>query len=327
VGSFFGSCSTSNTTIRLKRVSAILIAGPTASGKSALALRLACAFGGELINADSMQVYRDLRVLTARPDHEDEAKAPHRLFGHVDGAVNYSAGLWLADVSHALNETKREGRLPIFVGGTGLYFKALTQGLSTIPQVPEEVRAKVRARAAGVVVADLHASLMRCDPATAARVRPTDPQRILRALEVFEATGKSLVSFQNERAPPLLDAKDVFAVFLATDREELKARIDVRFDAMLQAGALQEVARLRERHLDPALPVMRAHGVPHLIAHLNGDLSLAEAAKRAKLDTARYAKRQLTFARHQLASFLWANPQEAERLGLAMCSDFNAAKK
>jgi tRNA dimethylallyltransferase len=168
---------------------------------------------------------------------------------------------------------------------------------------------------------------MRCDPATAARVRPTDPQRILRALEVFEATGKSLVSFQTERAPPLLDAKDVFGVFLAADREELKARIDVRFDAMLQAGALQEVARLRERHLDPALPVMRAHGVPHLIAHLNGDLSLAEAARRAKLDTARYAKRQLTFARHQLASFLWANPQEAERLALAMCPDFNAAKK
>jgi tRNA dimethylallyltransferase len=168
---------------------------------------------------------------------------------------------------------------------------------------------------------------MRCDPATAARVRPTDPQRILRELEVFEATGKSLVSFQTERAPPLLDAKDVFAVFLATDREELKARIDVRFDAMLQAGALQEVAWLRERHLDPALPVMRAHGVPHLIAHLYGEISLGEAAKRAKLDTGRYAKRQLTFARHQLASFRWTSPQEAETHAFAVCSGFNAAKK
>ena len=305
----------------------LLLAGPTAVGKSEIAALLAERLGGEIISVDSMQVYRDLRVLTARPDHEDEAKAPHRLFGHVDGAVNYSAGLWLADVSHALNETKRQGRLPIFAGGTGLYFKALTQGLSTIPQVPEEVRAKVRARAAGVVVAELHASLMRCDPATAARLRPTDPQRILRALEVFEATGKSLVSFQNERAPPLLDAKDVFAVFLTTDREELKARIDVRFDAMLQAGALKEAARLRARRLDPALPVMRAHGVPHLIAHLNGDLSLAEAARRAKLDTARYAKRQLTFARHQLASFLWTTPQEAETHAFAVCSGFNAAKK
>jgi tRNA dimethylallyltransferase len=311
----------------LTRVSAILIAGPTASGKSALALRLACALGGVMINADSMQVYRDLRVLTARPDREDEAKAPHRLFGHVDGALNYSAGLWLANASVALNEARREGRLPVFVGGTGLYFKALTQGLSAIPPVPEDVRAKVRARAAGVPVADLHGELMRRDPATAARLRPSDPQRILRALEVFEATGKSLLEFQAARAPPLLDAKDVFAVFVAAESEALKARIDARFEAMLQTGALQEVARLRERRLDPALPVMRAHGVPHLIAHLNGEISLAEAARRAKLDTGRYAKRQLTFARHQLAAFQWLTAQEAETLALVECSGLNAARK
>ena len=311
----------------LTQVSAILIAGPTASGKSALALRLARALGGVLVNADSMQVYRDLRVLTARPDQEDETKAPHRLFGHVDGAVNYSAGLWLANASVALNEARREGRLPIFVGGTGLYFKALTQGLSAIPPVPEDVRAKIRARGAGVPVAELHASLMRRDPATAARLRPSDPQRILRALEVFEATGKSLVTFQGARAAPLLDEKDVFAVFLATERHALKARIDARFEVMLQAGALQEAARLRERRLDPALPVMRAHGVPHLIAHLNGEISLAETAMRAKLDTARYAKRQLTFARHQLASFQWLTAQEAETLALAECSGLNAARK
>src|SRR3984893_15918307 len=169
----------SNATTPLTRVSAILIAGPTASGKSALALRLACALGGTVINADSMQVYRDLRVLTARPDREDEAKAPHRLFGHVDGAVNHSTGLWLANASVALNEVRRAGRLPIFVGGTGPYFKALTQGLAAIPPVPEGVRAKVRSRAAGVPAANLHASLMRRDPATAARLRPSDPQRIL----------------------------------------------------------------------------------------------------------------------------------------------------
>ena len=205
----------------MTQVSAILIAGPTASGKSALALRLARALGGVAINTDSMQVYRDLRVLTARPNREDEAKAPHRLFGHVDGAVNYSAGLWLADASVALDAARREGRVPIFVGGTGLYFKALTQGMSAIPPVPADVRAKMRARAAGVPVADLHGELMRRDPATAKRLRASDPQRILRALEVFEATGKSLVSFHATRAPPLLDAKDVFAVFLATDREEL----------------------------------------------------------------------------------------------------------
>ncbi|HUI20950.1 MAG TPA: tRNA (adenosine(37)-N6)-dimethylallyltransferase MiaA [Methylocella sp.] len=304
----------------MKHVSAILIAGPTASGKSALAHRLACAFGGAVINTDSMQVYRDLRVLTARPDEVDEAKAPHLLFGHVDGAVNYSAGLWLADVACALEEARQKDLLPIFVGGTGLYFKALTQGLSAIPNVPEGVRARVRARAAGVPVADLHASLRRCDPAAAARLRPTDPQRILRALEVFEATGKSLIFFQGTRAAPLLDPSSVFAVFLATDREALTARIDARFDGMLQAGALQEVVRLRDRRLDPALPVMRAHGVPDLIAHLDGDISLEEAARQAKLGTARYAKRQLTFARHQLASFQWAAPQEAERRAFEVCA-------
>ncbi|MFZ0495414.1 MAG: tRNA (adenosine(37)-N6)-dimethylallyltransferase MiaA [Methylocella sp.] len=311
----------------MTQVSAILVAGPTASGKSALALRLARALGGVVINADSMQVYRDLRVLTARPGREDEAKAPHRLFGHVDGAVNYSAGLWLDDASRALDQVKRGARLPIFVGGTGLYFKALTQGLSAIPPVPEAVRAKVRFRAAGVPAADLHASLMRRDPATAARLRRGDTQRILRALEVFEATGKSLASFHAARTLPVLDAKDVFAVFLATEREALKARIDARFEVMLQAGALQEAEVLRERRLDPALPVMRAHGVPHLIAHLNGEISLAEAAREAKLDTCRYAKRQLTFARHQLASFRWLTAQEAETLALAECSGLNAARK
>src|ERR1700730_9938297 len=316
----------SNVTTLLTQVSAILIAGPTASGKSALALRLARALGGVVINADSMQVYRDLRVLTARPDREDEAKVPHWLFGHIDGAVNFSAWLWLANASAALNETTRERRWPVFVGGTGLYFKALTQGMSAIPPVPKDVRAQVRSRAAGVPAADLHASLMRRDPATAARLRPSDPQRILRALEVFEATGKSLVSFHATRTLPVLDV-NVFAVFLATEREVLKARIEARFEAMLQGGALQEAAELRERRLDPALPVMRAHGVPRLIAHLNGQISLGEAAQLAKRDTCRYAKRQLTFARHQLASFRWLTAQEAETLALAECSGLNAPTK
>ena len=246
------------------------------------------------------------------------------MFGHVNGAVNHSAGLWLANASVALNEARREERLPIFVGGTGLYFKALTQGMSAIPPVPEDIRAAVRARAAGVPAADLHASLMRRDPATAARLRPSDPQRILRALEVFEATGKSLVSFHATRTPPVFHEKGVFAVFLATEREALKARIDARFDAMLKSGALQEAARLRERRLDPALPVMRAYGVPHLVAHLSGEISLAEAASGAKLDTRRYAKRQATFARHQLASFRWLTAQEAETLALAECSGLRA---
>jgi tRNA dimethylallyltransferase len=296
----------------LTRPSAILIAGPTASGKSALALRFARAYDGVVINADSMQVYRDLRVLTARPGTQDEVDAPHRLFGHVDGALNHSVGLWLADARLALDEARREGRLPIFVGGTGLYFKALTQGLSDIPPVPAEIRESLRARAEGVPVAALHAELARRDPATAARLRPTDPQRILRALEVFEATGKSLASFQTLRTPPLLDAKSALALFLAPERAALAQRIDARFDAMLEAGALEEAAGLRARGLNPALPLMRAHGVPHLIAHLDGEISLAEAARRGKLDTRKYAKRQFTFARHQLPSFRWITPEEAE---------------
>ncbi|MCI0598843.1 MAG: tRNA (adenosine(37)-N6)-dimethylallyltransferase MiaA [Beijerinckiaceae bacterium] len=317
----------SNAAVPLTRISAILIAGPTASGKSALALRLGAGLGGMVINADSMQVYRDLRVVTARPGREDEAMAPHRLFGHVDGAVNYSTGLWLADAARALDDARCEGRLPVVVGGTGLYFKALTQGLSEIPPVPEEVRAKIRARAANIPAGELHAELMRRDPASAARLRPSDPQRILRALEVFESTGQSLVSFHAKRAPPLLDAREVFAVFLAAEKEILNERIDARFDSMLRAGAMQEAAALRERRLDKALPVMRAHGVAHLIAYLDGEISLPEAAKRAKGDTRSYAKRQMTFARHQLASFQWTNPETAEALALAVVSKVNGARK
>jgi tRNA dimethylallyltransferase len=311
----------------LTELPAVLIGGSTASGKSALALRLAAALGGMVINADSMQVYRDLRVLTARPGPEDEAAVPHLLFGHVDGAVNYSTGLWLKDASLALAEARRKGLLPVFVGGTGLYFKALTQGLSAIPEIPDEVRGTVRAYARNLSAAELHAQLMRRDRETAARLRPSDRQRILRALEVVEATGKGLASFQGARAAPLLDPAKVFALFLAPVREALKATIDARFEAMLQAGALQEAAALRQRRLDPVLPVMRAHGVRQLIAHLNGEVSLGEAARLAKRDTRTYARRQLTFARHQLPSFHWAAPEEAEALVLAACCPVSAAKK
>ena len=317
----------SNTTVPLTQISAVLIAGPTASGKSALALRLATALGGVVINTDSMQVYRDLSVLTARPSPDQEALVPHFLFGHVDGAVNYSAGLWLSDTSSALDRAKNAERLPVFVGGTGLYFKALTQGLSAIPEVPKEVRAEVRARAKNVPVADLHAELMRHDSETAARLRPSDPQRILRAFEVLAATGKGLASFQASRSAPLLDMKRVLAVFLSLERGALAASIDARFEAMLRAGALQEVAALRERRLDPTLPVMRAHGVPDLIAYLDGDISLLWAAERAKRDTRSYARRQWTFARHQLAAFRWAAPEEAQALVLAACYPVSAAKK
>ncbi|MGH7738041.1 MAG: tRNA (adenosine(37)-N6)-dimethylallyltransferase MiaA, partial [Candidatus Tyrphobacter sp.] len=220
-------------------VSAILIAGPTASGKSRLALRLAERFDGALINADSMQVYRDLAIVTARPRPEDEVRAPHLLFGHIDGAVNYSVGRYLEDAAVALAELR--GRLPVFVGGTGLYFKALTQGISDIPQVPKALRAELRARAEGLTAAELHAELATRDPAMAAKLRPSDPQRILRALEFHAATGRSLASFQSARRAPLVDPGIYVAIFVAPERAALNAAIDKRFDAMLAAGALNEV--------------------------------------------------------------------------------------
>lgn len=297
-------------------VSALLIAGPTASGKSGLAIKLAQRLGGAVINADSMQVYRDLRILSARPTPAEAAQAPHRMFGEVDGAVNYSVGLWLADVAAALNQARADGLLPIVTGGTGLYFKALTQGLSEIPAVPPEIRAQVRAAGQGASPQELHARLAACDPAMAGRLRPTDPQRILRALEVFAATGQSLASFQNMRSAPLL--ADFAGIFLAPGREVLRAKIDARFDGMLADGALEEVQALAARGLDPALPVMRAHGVPALAAHLRGEMSLEEAAATGKADTRAYARRQLTFARHQLPELRWVAPEAAKAAVLAM---------
>ena len=290
-------------------ISALLIAGPTASGKSALAIRVAQETGGVVINADSMQVYGDLRTLSARPSPDEERAAEHRLFGHVDGAVNYSVGRWVEDARDLLADLAQGGQLPIFTGGTGLYFKALLQGLSEIPAVPEEVRARVRAEAEGLAPQEIHARLRAVDPETAARLRPTDPQRNLRALEVFAATGQPLASFQNRRAAPLLDPATTAAFFLLPERAALKARIDARFEAMMEQGALGEVERLAARGLDPALPVMRAHGVPGLIDHLRGDATLAEAIARGQRDTRAYSKRQVTFVRHQLPEFAMVAPE------------------
>jgi tRNA dimethylallyltransferase len=290
---------------------AILIAGPTASGKSALALQLAERLGGSIINADSMQVYRDFRTLTARPSPKEELRAPHLLYGHVDAAEHYSAGRWLADASRALAEVERAGRMPIFVGGTGLYFKALSQGLSSMPPVPEAVRAKIRGEAEGIAVAELHARLAARDPATAARLRPSDRQRIVRAFEIFEATGRPLVEWQASPGKPLIEPGDTVAIFLTVDRADLRARIDARFDKMLAEGALEEVRAFAARKLDPALPAMKAHGAPWLMKHLAGEISLTEAAKEAKADTRKYAKRQETWFRHQLPQFQWLAPGEA----------------
>jgi tRNA dimethylallyltransferase len=290
--------------------SAILIAGPTASGKSALAVRLAERLGGAIINADSMQVYRDLRILTARPSQREEASVPHLLFGTIDGATNFSVGQYLTAATIELETARSLERIPIFAGGTGLYFKALLHGLSDIPAVPAAIRALVREEAAGSSVPELHARLAVFDPLSAARLRSSDPQRILRALEVFAATGQSLSSFQGTRAKPLVDAQQCLCLFVAPPRAALHAAIDTRFDEMLAAGALNEVDALKQRKLDPALPIMRAHGVPHLIAHLDGRISLEEAARFGKRDTRAYVKRQFTFARHQLPEFLWIAPDQ-----------------
>lgn len=290
----------------------MLIAGPTASGKSALALRLARDRDGVVINTDSMQVYRDLRIITARPTPEEEAVVPHLLYGTVDAAVNFSAGAFVEAAAGALAEARAAGRLPIFIGGTGLYFKALTRGLSTVPPVPSEVRDAVRLRLDRDGVGALHAELARHDPAAAERLAPADRSRIARALEVVLATGRPLADWHAEASPPLLPPDAVVALFLAPEREALYARIDTRFAAMLQGGALDEVAALAERRLDPLLPAMKAHGVPALIRHLRGEISLQEAAVIGAADTRHYAKRQFTWFRHQLPEFKWVRPDEAE---------------
>jgi len=289
----------------------VLIAGPTASGKSALALELAAATGGVIINADSMQVYRDLKVITARPTPAEEARISHRLYGEVDAAINFSAGAWLADAAAILAETRTQNRLPIFTGGSGLYFKALTRGLSAVPPIPAAIRESVRARLERDGVEALHAELMRRDPSSAERLKPRDRTRIARALEVVEATGRSLLDWHREGQPPLLPPGTFRAVFLAPERDALHARIDARFAAMLTAGALDEVARLTERRLDPLLPAMKAHGVPALIRHLNGEMTLDEAAEIGRADTRHYAKRQFTWFRHQLPEFEWVTPEQA----------------
>jgi tRNA dimethylallyltransferase len=291
-----------------ERPAAVLIAGPTASGKSALASRIARAHGGVVVNTDSMQVYADLRVLTARPDEAEEAAVPHRLYGHVDGATNYSLGHFARDAAALL--ATLDGRLPVFVGGTGLYFRTLEQGFSELPPVPDDVRAEIRGRAEGQSTEALHADLACRDPEGAARLRPSDRMRVMRALEVFAATGRPIASFYGDPVPGPLAGLALKKVFLAPDREVLRRRIDARFRTMIAAGAIEEVAALRARGLDPLLPVMRAHGVPGLIAHLDGTLDLEDAIVKGQADTRAYAKRQFTWFRHQMGeSWQWLDPE------------------
>jgi len=293
---------------------AVLIAGPTASGKSALALALAERHGGIIVNADSMQVYRDLRIITARPTPADEARVPHRLYGHVDAGAVYSVGHWIAEVADVLAAAAAREQLAIVVGGTGLYFKALTHGLAAVPPIPAPVRAAVRARLAADGPAALHAALARHDPAGAAALKPGDGVRIVRALEVIAATGRPLSAWHRDGMAPLVDPARAAAVFLAPARDELKQRIDARFDAMMAAGALDEVRALDARGLDPWQPALKAHGVPWLRRVLAGAMPLADAVEAAKRDTWRYTKRQFTWFRHQLPGWPWAGVADAARM-------------
>jgi tRNA dimethylallyltransferase len=289
----------------------ILIAGPTASGKSALALALAEKFGATIINADSMQVYRDLRIITARPSPEEEKRAPHVLYGHIDAAENFSVGRWCTEAAAVLATAKGEGRTAIVVGGTGLYFNALTRGLAAVPPIPADIRATVRARLKSDGVTALHAELTRHDPAMAARLMPGDRSRISRALEVVLATGRSLLAWHEEGMPASLDPSRAAKIFLTPDRDELFHRIDARFEAMIVAGAIEEVRALAARGLNADLPAMKAHGVPWLIRHLKGELTVAEAIEGSQRDTRQYTKRQATWFRNQLPGFTWVDPKKA----------------
>ena len=275
-----------------------LIAGPTASGKSALALRLAQKIGGELVNADSMQLYADLAVLTARPTREEMLLAPHHLYGVADAADGWSVGRWLEAARAVLDDIARWRRTAIVVGGTGLYFRALTQGLADVPRVPRAVAEALAEEYARTGELALRPRLARLDPEAAARIARGDRQRLIRALAVAEATGRPLSAWQADTRP-LLAAVAYQAVVLAPSREALYAACDGRLAAMFEAGAIEEVRALAQRKLDPSLPAMKALGVREIAAHLEGRLGRDVALTRAQQETRRYAKRQLTWFRNQ----------------------------
>ncbi|MFC7473353.1 tRNA (adenosine(37)-N6)-dimethylallyltransferase MiaA [Dankookia sp. GCM10030260] len=277
---------------------ALIVAGPTASGKSALALDLARRLGGVVINADSMQLYAELRVLTARPTPAEEAAVPHRLYGVRPAAEAASVAWWRGQALAEMDAARATGRLPILCGGTGLYFLSLTEGLSALPPVPAEARAAARALLAEIGAPALHARLAAADPETAARLRPGDSQRLARAWEVWAGTGRGLAAWQRQGAHTGPAPWRFAAVLLDPPRDRLRAAIAARFDAMLAGGALAEVAALGALGLDAALPAMRAHGVPELLAHLAGRVPLAAARQRAVLNTGQYTKRQATWFRH-----------------------------
>ncbi|MEM9097168.1 MAG: tRNA (adenosine(37)-N6)-dimethylallyltransferase MiaA [Pseudomonadota bacterium] len=282
---------------------AILIAGPTASGKSALAIELAREHGGAIINADSQQVFSDWRILTARPSAEDEAELPHFLYGHLPLTQAYSVGHWLRDLRPVLDQCRERELTPIITGGTGLYFKALTEGIAPIPLTPPEIRARGEAELQSLGLTAFAQQFARRDPETARLIDQENPMRVLRAWEVLETTGRGLADWRTETEPPLLPLTKCDTRVVVPDREGLYARCDARFDRMLELGVLDEVRQVMALNPPPTAPGLKALGASDLIAHLDGEIEIATAVENAKQATRRYAKRQLTWARNQMSAW------------------------
>lgn len=285
----------------VRRTRAVLIAGPTASGKSALAIKVANRLKGVVVNADSAQVYRELRIITARPSPEEETLAPHRLYGYRNAHAPFSVADWLADVASVLDDLAAQNRIPVIVGGTGLYFRALTEGLVTVPDIPDEIRAHWRRTADALGPRMLHDELARLDPRMAERLLPSDSQRITRALEVIEATGRSLLDWQSDApAAPLLPADDCLRLVIDIDRALLHDRINRRFIAMIEDGALDEARAFADLAIPDDRPAARAIGVRPLVAATRNALTVEEAVERGQAESRQYAKRQVTWQRHQM---------------------------
>jgi len=293
---------------RTARKQAVLIAGPTASGKSALALATARRTGAVIINADAMQVYDVLRVVTARPSPEEMREAPHRLYGTVPPGVRFSTGDWLRAVAALLDETDLAGRPLLFVGGTGLYFEALLRGFAEVPAVPAAITRQVEAEVAGLDRAGREQLLAARDPLMAARLQAHDPQRVVRALAVLEATGRSLAAFQDEARPGVLAGFEIERLVLNPERSVLRERIARRFAAMLESGAVEEVEALLGLGLDASLPAMKAIGVREIADWLAGETTQEEAIARAVTATRQYAKRQRTWMRNRMSDWAWIDP-------------------
>jgi len=297
----------------LQQPEAILIAGPTASGKSALAVDVAKAVDGVVVNADSMQVYRDLDVLTARPGREDMGAIAHELYGFLGAGDAYSVGRYLVDAGVHIRAIQARGQVPVIVGGTGLYFRGLLEGLSPVPEIEPDIRERWRSVAASEGAEVLYQALKVRDPEMAQRLMPTDSQRLVRALEVIESTGRSLAHWQMIPGTPVLQGDACIKVVVTMDRDLLYRRCDQRFLQMLDGGALFEVSRLQAMQLDRSLPIMGALGVRPLMSYLDGECDLGEATDRGQVETRQYAKRQLTWLRRNMISWKDMNLMHLER--------------